>query len=59
MSNKIEGLSGHDLQDVYETFKSIKECPLPTEVFDAFLAEYARTKDLKEARFFAMCEWDC
>lgn len=59
MSNKITGLSGHDLKEVYETLKSIKECALPTEVFDAFLAEYKRSGDLGEARFFAMCEWDC
>lgn len=59
MSDEIVGFSGHTLNDVYETFKSIKECSLQTEVFDAFLAEYARTKDLGKARFYAMCEWDC
>lgn len=51
--------SQHEAEHLRLTLNSIIECPLPLEVFDAFLAEYARTKNLDEARFFAMCEWDC
>lgn len=51
--------SGHDAQHLSSTLKSITESGLPIEIFDAFLAEYSRTKDLDKARFFAMCEWDC
>lgn len=55
----MEGLSGHDLEEVQATLKSISECPLPVEVFDAFLKEYKETGDLAKARFYAQCEWDC
>ena len=51
--------TGYSPEDLYNTLKSISECSLPVEVFDAFLSEYARSKDLKKARHFAACEWDC
>lgn len=51
--------TGHTPEELSATFKSIAECSMPVEVFDAFLAEYVRTKDLGKARFFASCEWDC
>ena len=51
--------TGHSPEALHNTLTSITECSLPTEVFDAFLSEYAKTKDLNKARFFAMCEWDC
>tara|TARA_R110000803_G_scaffold36909_1_gene79394 strand:+ start:708 stop:893 length:186 start_codon:yes stop_codon:yes gene_type:complete len=51
--------SGHEFKDIQECLESIANCPLPTEVFDAFLSEYKKTGDLGAARFFAQCEWDC
>jgi len=51
--------TGHDAQHLETCLKSIIESGLPIEVFDAFLAEYVKTKDLDKARFFAACEWDC
>jgi hypothetical protein len=51
--------SGHDAEHLAAALDSIVKCSLPIEVFDAFLAEYAKTKDLDKARNFAMCEWDC
>ena len=51
--------SGHSPEELELTLKSIAECPLPIEVFDAFLSEYKKTGSLSEARFFAQCEWDC
>lgn len=51
--------TGHDAKHLHATLKSIADSPLPVELFDAFLAEYAKTKDLEKARFFAQCEWDC
>lgn len=54
-----KGLSGHDMDELNNVLESIISCPLPLEVFDAFLAEYKRSGDLDTARFFAQCEWDC
>ena len=51
--------SGHSPEDLHVTLKSITNSSLPVEVFDAFLSEYAKTKDLDKALFFASCEWDC
>jgi len=59
MKDKLIGFSGHDFEDIHNTLKSITDCPLPTEVFDAFLSEYKKTGDLNASRFFAECEWDC
>ena len=51
--------TGHNAKHLEACLKSITESGLPAEVFDAFLAEYVKTKDLDKARFFAQCEWDC
>lgn len=51
--------SGHEPDHLMATLKSITESSMPAEIFDAFLSEYAKTKDLDRARAFAMCEWDC
>ena len=51
--------TGHDPKQLQEILKSIIESGMPVEIFDAFLGEYVKTKDLNKARFFAMCEWDC
>lgn len=59
MSDKLKGFSGHEFSEISEILKSIVTCPLPAEVFDAFLAEYKRSGDLERARYYAMCEWDC
>ena len=44
------------LQNVLQ---DMAESPLPSELFDAFLHEYATSGDVMKARFFAACEWDC
>jgi len=60
MSDKLTmPFTGEEPQKLHDTLKSIAEYPLPVEVFDAFLREYAESKDLDKARFFAQCEWDC
>jgi len=59
MSNERGPFTGEPQEDLKAILLSISDSPLPVEVFDAFLAEYARTKDLQGARFFAQCEWDC
>lgn len=51
--------TGHKPEDLLQALNSINESGMPVEIFDAFLAEYCRSKDLIEARFFAQCEWDC
>ena len=51
--------TGEHPQKLADTLRGIVECSLPIEVFDAFLSEYSKTKDLDKSRFFAMCEWDC
>ena len=52
---RIIGLSGHPLDEVHDMLKSIVKSELPVEIFDAFLKEYAETKDLHKARFYAQC----
>lgn len=49
----------HSAEALFNTLESIKNCPLPVEVFDAFLFQYAKERDLVDARFFAQCEWGC
>lgn len=49
----------HSASHLWAILKSIVESPLPIEVFDAFLSEYANGKNLDEARSFAQSEWDC
>lgn len=49
----------HEADSLFNTLDSIAKCPLPTEVFDAFLWHYGKHKDLEAARFFAFTEWDC
>jgi hypothetical protein len=51
--------TGHDIGSLQQILESIYKCPMPIEVFDAFLAEYAKSKDLDKARGFAFSEWDC
>jgi hypothetical protein len=51
--------TGHNPGHLLATLKSISESSLSVEIFDAFLSEYVKTKDLDKARFFATCEWDC
>ena len=51
--------TGHKPEHLYAILKSIADSPLSVELFDAFLAEYIKTKDLDKARFFGLCEWDC
>jgi len=51
--------TGHGAEHLFATLNSITNSGLSVEIFDAFLAEYARSKDLDKARHFAMCEWDC
>jgi len=55
----IMPFSGHEAGHLEATLRSIVESELPAEVFDAFLFEYGKTKDLDKSRFFAQCEWDC
>lgn len=50
--------TGHKAVDLAIYFDLINNSGLPLECFDAFLAEYARTKNLSTAWFFAQCEWD-
>lgn len=51
--------TGHGVIHLKNTLESIYKCKMPVEVFDAFLAEYVKTKDLDKARFYAFSEWDC
>ncbi len=51
--------TGHNAIDLKNTLESIYKCEMPVEVFDAFLSDYVKTKNLDEARLFAMLEWDC
>lgn len=51
--------TGHTGEELFTTLESITNSPLSVELFDAFLSEYVKTKDLQKARFFASCEWDC
>ena len=52
--------TGHKPHELHETLTSINHAAggLTVEAFDAFLAEYARTKDLDKAWGFAVSEWD-
>jgi|GEM_PF-2842546 len=54
----IMPFTGHKATDLNEYLELICNCGLAVECFDAFLAEYARTKDLNKAWWFAQCEWD-
>ena len=51
-------LSGHKPSELVNALRFINECGLPIEVFDAFLAEYAKTNNLEKSIWFATCEWD-
>ena len=51
--------TGHEARRLQDMLHSIVTSTMPVEVFDAFLAEYARSKDLDKARSFAHSEWDC
>lgn len=58
-SNKIlMPFTGHTADDLITVLKCIAKSGLPAEAFDAFLSEYAKTKDLGKAFCFARCEWD-
>ena len=59
MNQEITCLSGHPFSELQEVLDFINDKELAVELFDAFLAEYARTKDIGKAIFFARCEWDC
>lgn len=50
--------TGHCAKSMFDYLGLINNSGLPVECFDAFLAEYAKTKDLDQAWFFAQCEWD-
>jgi len=51
--------TGHTSKEIRSTLVQIVKCGMPIEVFDAFLAEYARSKDLNKSMKFAFDEWDC
>lgn len=51
--------TGHTGDDLWEVLNYINASPMPVEMFDSFLAEYADTKDLRKSLFAAQCEWDC
>lgn len=50
--------SGHKPSEIAQLFQFINKCGMPIEAIDAFLAEYARTKDIQKSIWFAQCEWD-
>jgi hypothetical protein len=49
----------HTDEELWKILEWLRNTPLPIECFDAFLAEYGRTKNIATARFFALSEWDC
>lgn len=55
MDELLMPFTGHSAEDLRTTLQSIADSPLPVELFDAFLFDYVKTKDLGEARFFAAC----
>lgn len=50
--------TGHEAEKLSNILDLINKSGLAIEAFDVFLAEYARTKDLDKAWWFAQCEWD-
>ena len=51
--------TGHTVVDLVHTLELIYNSQMQVELFDAFLYEYAKTKDLEKAICFADLEWDC
>ena len=51
--------TGHTVVELLHTLESIYDSEMQVEIFDAFLYNYAKTKNLAEARLFAQLEWDC
>lgn len=57
-ASDVMPFTSHTASDLMEALTNISTCPLPVEVFDAFLSEYAKTQSLEDAWWFARCEWD-
>jgi len=59
MNQEITCLSGHPFSELQEALDFINNEQLSIELFDAFLMEYANSRNLDEAINFARAEWDC
>ncbi len=46
--------TGHKPEQLLSVLNYIAECDLPLEMFDAFLDDYAETRDLRSALVFAL-----
>jgi len=58
-SNVTMPFTGESQEDLHKVLSYIANSPLSVELFDVFIAAYARTSNLHESLFMARSEWDC